>query len=135
VDLKPAHARDRSGRSANLGGVVRERGQVVAVERHRVGELVAGNLHAVARISAEPDDGLIDHFAPSARYISQSRAHKVFNNPHISERMIARTSLPFPQAAPAGRPPCTPQSLAHRSEAWKWKPSRGSIQATSKHPK
>ena len=62
MKLEAAHARQRSGRGANLGGKVGKGGHVVAVERHRIGELAAGNLHAVAGIAGEANDGAINDF-------------------------------------------------------------------------
>ena len=58
VQLVAADAGQRAGRSANLRGVVRERGDVVAVKRDRIGELAAGDLHAVAGVPGEADDRL-----------------------------------------------------------------------------
>ena len=60
VDLETGDAGERAVRRANLGGKVGERGDVVADEGRRVGELRAGQLHAVARVAAEPDRGLVD---------------------------------------------------------------------------
>ena len=63
MELEAADARERPGGGADLGGVVGEGREVVAVQRDGVGELAAGDLHAVAGIAAEPDDGLLDDFA------------------------------------------------------------------------
>ncbi len=62
VELEAADARDGTRRGANFGGIVRERSDVVAVERHGIGELAAGDLHAVARVASKADDRLFDNF-------------------------------------------------------------------------
>ena len=41
-------------------GIVREGGQVVAEHGTRRREPVAGQLHAIARITGEPDDDVVD---------------------------------------------------------------------------
>ncbi len=64
MKLIAAYARQRSGRSANLRGEVRKCSDIIAIQRHRIGELAAGDLHAVAGVSGEADDGLIDLLAP-----------------------------------------------------------------------
>ena len=63
MDLEAADARKRARRGANFGRVVGKRGEIVAVERDGIRELAAGDLHAVAGIAAEPDDGLVKLFA------------------------------------------------------------------------
>ena len=62
VDLESADAGKRARRSADFGRVIREGGEVVAVERDGIGELAAGDLHAVAGIAAEADDRVVDGF-------------------------------------------------------------------------
>ena len=52
---KPADARQRARRGADLGREVRQRADVVAEDRGRPGELGAGELHAVAGIAGEAD--------------------------------------------------------------------------------
>jgi len=63
MDLESADARKRARRGANFSRVVGERGEIVAVERNGIRELTASDLHAVAGISAEADDGLVKLFA------------------------------------------------------------------------
>src|SRR5206468_7275816 len=63
VQRKTAHTGNRAGRGANFGRVIRKRGNIIAVERGGIGELAAGDLHAVTGISREADDRLIQHFA------------------------------------------------------------------------
>ena len=60
VDLEPAHPGQGARGSADLGREVGEGGEVVAEQGGRVGELAARDLHAVAGVAAEPDDGLLD---------------------------------------------------------------------------
>ena len=57
VDLERGDPGQGAGRSADLGGEVGERRQVVAQHRRRAGEPVAGQLHAVAGVAGEPHDG------------------------------------------------------------------------------
>ncbi len=66
--LESADAGKSARRGANLGGEVRERGQIVAIERGCIRELAAGDLHSVAGVTAETDAGFINYFALSARY-------------------------------------------------------------------
>ena len=47
----------RAARGANLGREVGKRGDVVADQGRRVGELRAGQLHAVARVAAKAHGG------------------------------------------------------------------------------
>ena len=63
MHLESADARKRAGRGANFGREVGKRGEIVAVQRDGIRELAAGDLHAVAGIAAEPDDGLVKLFA------------------------------------------------------------------------
>ena len=63
LNLESADAGKRSRRGANFGGIIGERSQVVSVEGHGIGELAAGNLHAVAGVSAEAENGFFDDFA------------------------------------------------------------------------
>src|SRR5271156_1684381 len=62
MDLEAADTRQSAGGGANFGGVVRESGQVVAVQGDGIGELATGDLHAVTGITAEADDRLIYGF-------------------------------------------------------------------------
>ena len=63
MNLEAADARKRARGGANFSREVRQRGEIVAVERDRIRELAAGDLHAVAGIAAEADDGLFEYFA------------------------------------------------------------------------
>src|SRR5258708_11649635 len=63
MQLVAADAGQRARRSANFSREVRERGDVVAVEGDSIGELAAGNLHAVAGISGKTDHCAFDDFA------------------------------------------------------------------------
>ena len=60
MDLETADAGQRALRRANFGREVGERGDVVAHQGRRVGELRAGQLHAVARVAAEPNGGFVE---------------------------------------------------------------------------
>ena len=56
VELEARDAEQAAGRSADLGGEVRERRDVVAGLGGGLRELGAGELHAVARVAGEADD-------------------------------------------------------------------------------
>ena len=56
VQLEARHARQGARGRADLGREVRQRRQVVAERRRLRGEPVAGELHAVAGVTGEPDD-------------------------------------------------------------------------------
>ncbi len=56
LDLEGRHAVDRACGRSDLGREVREGREVVAQDRRRIGEPVAGQLHPVARVTGEPDD-------------------------------------------------------------------------------
>ena len=60
VHLERRHPGDRAGRGTDLGREVRHRRQVVAEHGADIGESVAGELHAVAGVTGEPDDDLVD---------------------------------------------------------------------------
>ena len=60
VDLERRDAGDRPCRCADLSREVRHGRQVVAECSADVGEAIAGELHAVARVSGEPDDDVPD---------------------------------------------------------------------------
>jgi hypothetical protein len=57
VNLEAAYAGLRAARSPDFGREVGERGNVVACQGGSVGQLGAGQLHAVARIAAEANRG------------------------------------------------------------------------------
>ena len=67
MQLKTANAGDGPGRSADFGRIVGERGDIVSVERDRVGELAAGNLHAVAGVAGKANHRAFNHFALGLR--------------------------------------------------------------------
>src|SRR5712692_7782959 len=64
VQLKTAHTGNRPGRGADFRRIVRKRSNIIAIESGGIRELVASDLHAVARVARETDDRLIEHFAP-----------------------------------------------------------------------
>ena len=55
ADLEPRDAAQRSGRGPDLGGIVRQRADVVAEDGSGPGELGARQLHAVAGVAGEAD--------------------------------------------------------------------------------
>src|SRR6267154_2561271 len=64
MQLKTADTGNRAGRRADFRRIIRKGRNIIAIERGGIGELVAGNLHAVARVTREADDRLVEHFAP-----------------------------------------------------------------------
>src|SRR6266404_2277153 len=78
MELIPAYTRQRAGRGANFGRKVRKRGDVITIQRNRISELAACDLHAVAGIPGEADHRLIDFFPPvfGQRRINKCR-HKL----------------------------------------------------------
>ena len=63
MQLEAAYSGQSARRGADFGGIVGKSANVVAVKRDRIGELAAGDLHAVAGIAGEADDGAINDFA------------------------------------------------------------------------
>src|SRR5580765_2833444 len=63
VQLVAADAGESARRGADFGREIRESGDVVAVKGDRVGELAAGDLHAVAGVSGEANDGAVYNLA------------------------------------------------------------------------
>src|SRR5580692_3864962 len=63
MDLEAADTGQSAGGGANLGRVVGKRGQVVAVQGDRIGELAASDLHAITRVTAEADDRFVYGFS------------------------------------------------------------------------
>src|ERR1700682_675221 len=84
-DLETAYSGKRSGRSADFSRVVWECGKIVAVKTYGVGELTAGNLHAVTGVAAKADDSAVNYFATALlRFRNRSLrngSHKSFRSP------------------------------------------------------
>ena len=59
VQLEAGHAGQGALRCADLGGKVRQGGQVIAEDRSLLGEPVTGELHAVAGVACKPNDYVI----------------------------------------------------------------------------
>ena len=62
VELEPRHAGKTAGWRANLCGKVGQRRDVVADDGRGVGELRAGELHAIARIAGETNRHAFEFF-------------------------------------------------------------------------
>ena len=76
MHLEAADAGQGAGRGANFSREIRERGEIVAVERDRIGELASGDLHAVAGIAAEAYDRAFHYLALTLRRTNQGCRHK-----------------------------------------------------------
>ena len=59
MHLEAGHALHRASRCADLGGEAWQRAQVVARRRGLCRETISGELHAVARITGEPDNNAV----------------------------------------------------------------------------
>jgi hypothetical protein len=60
VELEAGHPRQGAGRGADLGGEVRQRGEVVAEGRRLLGEPVSRQLHAIAGVARETDNDTVE---------------------------------------------------------------------------
>ena len=60
LDLIPGDARGGARGGPDLRRIIRERRQVVAVQRGLAGELGAGELHAITGVARETHDGILD---------------------------------------------------------------------------
>src|SRR6266852_1985497 len=78
MKLIAAHPRQSAGGGANFSREVRKRSDIIAIQRHGVGELAAGDLHPVAGISGKADYCLLDLLPPAfaQRNINKCR-HKL----------------------------------------------------------
>ena len=78
MNLKAADASEGATRRANLGGKIRERRDVVSEQGAGARELLARELHAVARVAGEPHGGarnLVDFFMCLGDRIDRRRGH------------------------------------------------------------
>jgi hypothetical protein len=60
MKLKPGNASKRADRCADFSGEIGKGADVVAKDGGDIGELGADELHAVARVAAEADDGRLE---------------------------------------------------------------------------
>src|SRR5205807_5214264 len=93
LDLVPGNARGGARGSANFRREIRERRQVIAVQRRFARELGSGQLHAVAGIAREPHDCML----VVARSASGSLALHQGSSDAGTERLFS------PEGAPAQR--------------------------------
>ena len=75
MNLESANARERTRRSADFSGEVRERRKIIAEKGSRISELAAGDLHSVTRVAAETDDRVFHGLAPALQGFSSRRSH------------------------------------------------------------
>src|ERR1700679_3836611 len=90
MDLEAADAWQSSCRGADFSREVRKGGQIVAVESDCIGELAAGDLHAVAGIAAETDYGVLNYFTLALRNFDGGQSHS-FLGPHVHKCGEIRT--------------------------------------------
>src|SRR5258708_30914601 len=64
MQLETTDTRNRSRGGADFRRIIRKGRNIIAIERGGIGELVAGNLHAIAGIAREAYDRLVEHFTP-----------------------------------------------------------------------
>src|SRR5271156_3420933 len=108
MDLEAADAGQCSRGGADFSRKVGESRQIVAVESDRIGELAAGNLHAVARISAEADHRVVNYFPLALRNFNSSQSHS-FLGPHVHEcRKIGGIPISFSEIFHADENPLAP---------------------------
>src|SRR5882672_2601423 len=87
MELETADTGNRTGGSANFRGIVRKGGDVIAVERDGIRELVASNLHAVAGIAREADHRLIDYFALVLDWWNFRKCRHSCSNPPLIDEL------------------------------------------------
>ena len=87
VDLERRHARQGALGRPDLRREVRQRGEVVAERRGLLGEPVAGQLHAVARVACEPDD----HAVEALDLLGQLRAQPFVTGAPHAEFFLVRS--------------------------------------------
>ena len=110
VQLESADARQRPGRGADLGRKVRERREVIAGERRLGRELHAGDLHAVARVTREPDDDGVAFLDPPGtrgypvRHLgTPPRPPWALNLLRVFAELRSKTRTPKEDSLPPGR--------------------------------
>src|ERR1700722_1162591 len=75
VDLEATDSGQGARGGANFGREIREGGKVIAEESGGVGELAAGDLHAVAGVSTEANDGAVDDFFLASFDVNECGRH------------------------------------------------------------
>src|ERR1700756_790707 len=107
MELVAADAGKSARRGANFGGEVGEGSDVVAVEGDGIGELAAGDLHAVAGITGETDHRAVNNLALVFRQRNiGGGGHALLQLPLASQQLrfvstkpetrLPRASLAFP---------------------------------------
>ncbi len=91
LQLEARDPEERPGRCTNLGGEVRERGEVVARPRRLGRELFPGELHAVTGIPGEPDHGAVQRFS---RLLDACGGSRYPAHPCRVSSLILRSHIP-----------------------------------------
>jgi hypothetical protein len=60
MELETRYAGEGACRGPDFGGEIRLGRQIIAEDRRLLGEPVPGELHAVTRVTREPDDDVIE---------------------------------------------------------------------------
>src|SRR5207245_629065 len=110
VQLESADARQRPGRGADLGRKVRKGREVIAGERGLGRELHTGDLHAVARVTREPDDDGVAFLDPprtrgyAVRHLdTPPRPRWALNLVRVSAELRSKTRTPSEDSVRPGR--------------------------------
>src|SRR5439155_16319252 len=101
LQLEAGDTEERAGGSADLGGEVRQGRDVVAGPRRLGGELLAGELHAVAGVSGKADDGALK-LAPRLGSL-RGRRRLAHRSPLLSPVVIVQASRAQPPSIVASR--------------------------------
>src|ERR1700751_1412897 len=116
MQLVAADAGKGAGGSANFGGEIGGGSDVIAVESDGIGELTAGDLHAVAGVSSEANHCAVNDLTLVFRQWNiGGRGHALLQLPlpsSIAQGLLVQTRNPFPSRVHAF--PILPESLPLR---------------------
>ena len=88
MELEAADAGERARRGANFGREIGESGEIVAVKGDGVGELAAGDLHAVAGVAGEANDGAVYNLALFRQRNVGGRGHALLQISQVEARSL-----------------------------------------------
>ena len=126
LHLKAGYAVSRASGSADLSRKIREGGDIVTEERRRVGELAAGELHAVAGVAAEADGHSAKRFGSYAPVGGRGvRGHQLHN---LSKRRIKPKDCSPPQGRQATHTRVNPSPSRARPRSYQLPSLQGADQ-------